>query len=112
MTVVRIKPTPGTQIAEDKDAAQGVRLEMIMPALEIGESIELDFGGVELATQSYVHALISAPIMHFGRDVLDRISFRNCNAELRQLILTVVEYTLMALEAANGESSPAGSGSR
>ena len=34
------------------------------------------------------------------------ITFRNCNEELRQLILTVVEYTLMAIETAENHRGP------
>lgn len=105
MTRIQIDATRETSIAEDKDAARSVREELIIPALARGEQVELDFEGVELATQSYVHALISAPICEFGSDAMYRISFRNCNDELRELILAVVEYTLMAMEA-SGEPLP------
>jgi hypothetical protein len=102
MSAVRVKinPLPGTSIAEDKDAAREIRESKILPALEAGNSVRLDFGDVELATQSFIHALISVPIRRFGEDALARVEFVNCTDEVQQLILTVVQYTLMAQETA------------
>lgn len=108
MTVrIPIEPLPGTTIAEDKDAAREIRETAILPALEQNEQVVLDFAAVELATQSYVHALVSDAIHRYGDDALQLIEFANCNDELRQLILTVVEYTLMAVEASREENGSA-----
>lgn len=35
-----------------------------------GERVVIDFDGVELATQSFIHALISDPIRQFGEDAI------------------------------------------
>lgn len=105
MTTIRIEPVPGTTLAEDKDAARQIREEKILPALGRDERVILDFAHVEIATQSYIHALVSDPIHRYGDRALELIEFRSCTDELRQLILTVVEYTLMAVETAeaNGD---------
>lgn len=109
MTTIKIEPVPGTTLAEDKDAARQIREETILPAIERDERVALDFAGVEIATQSYIHALVSDPIHRYGDRALELIDFQNCTDELRQLILTVVEYTLMAVESAAGNGHGAGS---
>jgi hypothetical protein len=100
--VVKIAPVPNTLLAETKDDAKRIRMEEILPALEGGENIELDFSDVGFATQSYVHALISEAIRRYGEESFDRISFRGCTEEVQQVVLTVFEYTMAAAEAAAG----------
>ena len=65
-----------------------------------GERVVIDFDGVELATQSFIHALISDPIRQFGRGRDPEMKFKNAGDEIRALVVTVVEYTLLALESA------------
>ena len=78
--------------AENKDIARNIRLTQIIPALENNEELVLDFYGVDSATQSFVHALISDLIRKRGASVLDKISFKNCNKIVRKIISIVVEY--------------------
>ncbi len=78
--------------AENKDKARQIRLREIIPALEKSEEILLDFEGIESATQSFVHALISDIIRKYGIEVLDKISFKNCNETVKKLICIVAEY--------------------
>lgn len=80
-------------LAEDKDVALRMRLEDFSPALKAGQVVVLDFNGVILTTQSFVHALLSEVIRHEGTAVLDRIRFKNCNPLVKSLIRTVVEYS-------------------
>jgi hypothetical protein len=80
--------------AEDKDAARDIRVEKIEPALKRGEKgIVLDFSDVDLTTQSFIHAMISAIIRTHGPEVLSRLEFRKCNEGVRRLIEIVVEYS-------------------
>ena len=81
------------EFAEDKDKARDIRIKQIVPALDKGWSVILDFRGVNLATQSFVHALISEVIRTYGTNVLDQVLFKNCNDNLRALINIVVDYT-------------------
>lgn len=80
------------QFGENKDIAQEIRKNTLIPALERGEDITLDFKGVESVTQSFTHALISDLIRTYGQDVLDKISFKNCNDTVQKIIGIVIEY--------------------
>jgi hypothetical protein len=77
--------------AGDKDAAASIRDDYIRPALANGKTVVLDFGGVNLATQSFIHALI-AGVVRENPDNLDSIAFENCNESVRSLVEIVVEY--------------------
>jgi len=80
------------EFAENKDIARTIRESQILPALKVQEDITLDFSDVTSATQSFVHALISEPIRQYGNDVLDHISFKNCNETVQKIITIVTEY--------------------
>lgn len=91
MRVVNIFSEAGS-FAENKDIARDIRLERVMPALEKGDEVVLDFDGVEAATQSFVHALISDLLRKYGGDVLDRMVFKGCNDSVRKIITIVIDY--------------------
>lgn len=78
--------------AENKDLAQEIRTKKIMPAIEEGKEVILDFKDVDSATQSFIHALISDVIRQNGVDVLDQMLFKNCNEKVKKIITIVVEY--------------------
>ena len=78
--------------AENKDVAQQIRVHELIPLLEKGDEIVIDFENVESATQSFMHALISDLIRRYGVDVLDRIIFKNCNDTIKKIITIVTEY--------------------
>ena len=78
--------------AENKDIARDLRLHQIIPALDRKEEVTLDFDGVDAATQSFIHALISDLMRMYGNEVLDRVFFKNCNDTVRKIIRIVVDY--------------------
>ena len=78
--------------ASNKDIAKRIRMREIMPNLEKGNKIVIDFERVDGATQSFVHALISESIRKFGAEVLDKISFKNCNEKIKAIITIVTDY--------------------
>jgi hypothetical protein len=80
--------------AEDKDAAKELRIQKILPALERGDDVVLDFGQITYATQSYIHALIGEALKRFRGEALDRLEFKNCAPQLQSLIELVVDYSL------------------
>jgi hypothetical protein len=84
--------------AENKDEAAKLREEHIRPAISQGTTITIDFSGVDLTTQSFVHALISDVIRKNGEKSLDMITFKNCSPLVRELVETVVQYSLESLE--------------
>jgi len=78
--------------AENKDTAKDIRINKIIPSLESGEDVTLDFDKVKSATQSFVHALISDIIRKNGIKILDNIYFKNCNDTIKKIIEIVIEY--------------------
>jgi STAS-like domain of unknown function (DUF4325) len=78
--------------AENKDTARDIRVRQILPELKKGGEVVIDFFGVGATTQSFVHALISDTIRQYGAEVLDKISFRNCNDTVKKIIEIVVGY--------------------
>ncbi len=78
--------------AENKDVARMLRETRIEPALASEEEIILDFDGVEGATQSFMHALISQCIRNHGPEALDRIAFKGCNPTIRKIVEVVADY--------------------
>jgi hypothetical protein len=55
--------------------------------------VVLDFSGVELATQSFIHALISALIRDDDLQALERLVFKGCNDAVATLISIVADYS-------------------
>jgi len=96
MTVLIKEST--SDFAEDKDAAAKIRDEQIRPAIRRGEEVTLDFTGVSLTTQSFVHALVSDVIRNQGEGILKQLTFKGCNREVKGLVKTVVQYSLETLD--------------
>lgn len=82
------------EFAENKDLAQKIRIEQIIPFLEQKEKITLDFFGIHSATQSFIHALISDLIRKYDDEVFELILFKNCTQNVQQIINIVVDYML------------------
>jgi hypothetical protein len=91
MTIVKVFAAAG-DFAENKDVARQLRTEQLMPALDSGQKVVVDFEGVSLSTQSFIHALISDALRKHGARVLDNIQFRKCNPAVQALIATVCDY--------------------
>ena len=91
--IIRIPPG-STGFAEDKDQARQLRTSLILPLLEKGRQIILDFNGVQYATQSYIHALVGEALQKYGGRALDLIEFKDCSAPVRSVIELVVDYSL------------------
>ena len=92
MTHIDIKSEGG--FAENKDEAKILREKKILPTLERGGIVILNFKEVEYATQSFVHALIGEALQRYREDVLQSFEFQNCSPQLRSLIELVVDYSL------------------
>lgn len=92
---IRVQKYAGS-FAGDKDAAARIRDTEVVPALRGGKSVVLDFAGVDLATQSFVHALL-ASIVRENPEALEHIAFKNCNDSVRSLVEIVVDYAQQEL---------------
>jgi len=53
----------------------------------------LNFTGITLATQSFVHALISDALRTSGEAALEKLKYHGCSANVRGIIETVVQYS-------------------
>ena len=84
--------------AENKDIAAHLRESVIRAAVKDSNTLILDFNGVTLSTQSFIHALLSDVLRIEGEDLLERIDFRNCVPVIRGLVETVVQYSLESSE--------------
>ncbi len=87
-------------VAQDKDWARSTRTDLLMPALASESAVCLDFGGVQIATQSFVHALLSEATRMYGESGLAQVEFRSCSEQVKQAIQTVVIYSIRARELA------------
>lgn len=96
MREIRVLERAGS-FAQNKDTGREIRTQEILPELESGGSVILNFEGVEAATQSFIHSLISEALRQYP-DALDRITFKSCNEIIKQLIGIVVDYMQEATE--------------
>src|SRR5690349_18157424 len=87
-------PGGSSGFQEDKDLAKQLREQRLLPALKNSEDVVLDFAAVGYATQSFIHALVGAALRQYGETILDHITFKNCSAQLRNVIELVVNYSL------------------
>jgi hypothetical protein len=95
MKGVEIIKVPGP-VAENKDFARDIRISRILPALEDGRGVRLDFTRVVTTTQSFIHACLSEAVRTHGEEVLELLEFHACKEDVQRLIETVVEYSLRA----------------
>lgn len=86
------------KFGENKDVARRLRIKEIMPALLDEEEVILDFGGMMGATQSFIHALIVAPMREFKDVFFDKVKFKNCSPTVKQVVRIVSEYTQEAFD--------------
>jgi|SRR5271157_2037645 len=80
--------------AEDKDAAIKYRDRHLIPALEQGKRIDLDFDRVETAPHSFLNALLATPVAKLGPKAYQWIKIRNAPAAIREIIDGVLEDNL------------------
>ena len=79
---------------EDKDIAASLRTTKLQPSVKKHQNVILDFSGITLVTQSFIHALISDVLRSNGEDALDFLEFTNCADVVKGIISTVVQYSL------------------
>lgn len=87
--------------AENKDIAKRLRIDEIMPELSNGHEVILDFKGVNGATQSFIHALVSDPIREFRNVAFDNLAYKNVSGDIREIISIVYRYMQESLDGDN-----------
>lgn len=91
MMTIKLLAITGS-FAENKDTARNLRMSKIIPSLKKGENIVIDFAGVEGTTQSFIHALVSDLMRQNGPEILEKISFKNCDESIKKIITIVATY--------------------
>lgn len=95
--IIKLRKLIG-DFAENKDLAKRIRMEEITPALSQGAEVVLDFDGIQGATQSFIHALISEPIREFRDIAFDKLLYKNTNDNIREIISIVYRYMQESLD--------------
>lgn len=57
--------------------------------LDMGGSVVIDFSNKD-ATQSFVDELVGALVLRRGRNVVSRLSFKNCSDDVKSIIKFVI----------------------
>ncbi|PYQ14170.1 MAG: hypothetical protein DMF80_13195 [Acidobacteria bacterium] len=76
---------------EDVDKAATVRDSVVIPALEAGRLVVLDFSGLRAATQSFIHALMYR-VFRDGRNVEFVLSIAGADEASQEAIRAVAAY--------------------
>jgi hypothetical protein len=84
--------------AEDKDAAIRLRDSHIIPAIQEGKKIDLDFRGVETAPHSLLNALLATPVKRLGIKAYQRIRVYNATGSIHEIINAIFESNLPEFE--------------
>lgn len=100
--IIKLKKIAG-EFAENKDIAKKLRIEKIMPALSKGDEVVFDFDGINGATQSFIHALISDPIREFRDVAFDNLTYKNANDDIKEIISIVYRYMQESLDGNNDD---------
>ncbi|MDO4780943.1 MAG: STAS-like domain-containing protein [Candidatus Saccharibacteria bacterium] len=95
--IIKLLPIVGS-FAENKEKAKDLRLSKIMPALQQNQKVTFDFFGVEGATQSFIHALVSDPIRHYKQTAYDNLYYKNINEDIQEIVSTVYRYMQESLD--------------
>ena len=84
--------------AEDKDAAISFRDRDLIPAIQEGKRIELDFRGVETVPHSFLNALLATPVQRLGIKAYQWIRIYNATGSIHEIIRTIFEANLPELK--------------
>jgi hypothetical protein len=76
---------------EDVDKAAEVRDKVILPSINSGRMVVIDFAGVNFATQSFVHALMYK-VIRDGQQIGATLSIANCTNSTREAVMAVAAY--------------------
>ena len=78
----------------DKDAAIKYRDRYLIPAVEQGKKVDLDFDGVETVPHSFLNALLATPVAKLGPKAYQWIRVRNVPGAVQEIINGVLEDNL------------------
>ncbi|KPY28744.1 STAS-like domain-containing protein [Pseudomonas syringae] len=76
---------------EDVERASQIREIEIIPKINSGSMVVIDFRGVSFATQSFVHALMYK-VVRDGQTLGSSLSIANCSNSTREAVMAVAAY--------------------
>jgi hypothetical protein len=101
---IRVPVVPDVNhFAQNKDAAIAMRDTVIVPTLERGGVVALDFTGVRITTQSFMHALLYLAVRRFGDEALRRVSFHATSEHVQAIVRFVIRKALSDRRASEFE---------
>jgi hypothetical protein len=77
--------------ADDKQAAILYRNRHLIPAIDAGKLVVLDFEGVETSTHSFLNALLASPVRRMGMNAYKRIKITRAKGDIRETIDYVLD---------------------
>lgn len=77
--------------ADDKQAAISYRNRHLLPAIDEGKVLILDFDGVETSTHSFLNALLASPVRRLGMSAYKRIKISRAKTDIRETIDYVMD---------------------
>ncbi|NWN46791.1 ATP-binding protein [Pseudomonas canadensis] len=80
-----------TEFEEDVERASHIREVEIIPRINGGVMVVIDFQGVSFATQSFVHALMYK-VVRDGQTLGSSLSIANCSNSTREAVMAVAAY--------------------
>lgn len=79
------------EFEEDVETAAKIRDETILPSINSGKLVVLDFSKVKFATQSFVHSLMYK-VIRDGQQIGATLSIANCTNSTREAVMAVAAY--------------------
>lgn len=76
---------------EDVEEAAIIRENEVIPRINSGLMVVLDFDGVDFATQSFIHALMYK-IIRDGQQIGSTLSIANCTKSTQEAVMAVAAY--------------------
>lgn len=86
LLVIRVR-----DFEEDVEKAAEIRERAILPNINTGKMVVIDFAGVKFATQSFVHALMYK-VVRDGQQIGATLSIANCTNSTREAVMAVAAY--------------------
>lgn len=83
------------EFEEDVEAASKYRDTVVLPSINCGRMVVLDFAKVRFATQSFVHALMYK-VIRDGQQIGSTLSIANCTNSTREAVMAVAAYAKVA----------------
>ncbi len=87
-----------SEFEEDVEAASRCRDSVVLPSINCGKMVVLDFANVRFATQSFVHALMYK-VIRDGQYIGSTLSIANCTNSTREAVMAVAAYAKVTPEA-------------